>query len=95
MGNGSVFRRDIDFNLPQSVTIPDGGCYYTGGGISVYCYHGGFLYLSGLGVPSGHFKRTKIDGGFDRLSFMIVMSLRVFGRLLNMRTFRVLWLRSL
>lgn len=36
MGNGSVFRRDIDFNLPQSVTIPDGGCCYTGGGISVY-----------------------------------------------------------
>ena len=69
MGNGSVFRRDIDFNLPQSVTIPDGGCYYTGGGISVYCYHDGFLYLSGLGAPSGHFKRAKVDGGFDRLSF--------------------------
>lgn len=43
MGNGSVFRRDIDFNLPKSVTIPNGGCYYTGGGISVYCYYDEFL----------------------------------------------------
>lgn len=69
MSNGSVFRRDIDFNLPQSVTVHNGGCYYTGGGISVYCYYDGFLYLSGLGVPSGHFKCAKVDGGFDRLSF--------------------------
>ena len=69
MDNKSIFRRDIDFNLQQSVTVHNGGCHCTGGGISVYCYHDGFLYLSGLGVPSGHFKRAKVDGDFDRLSF--------------------------
>lgn len=25
--------------------------------------------MCGLGVPSGHFKRAKVDDGFDRLSF--------------------------
>ena len=69
MDNKNVFRQDIDVSLPESVTIASGGCDYTGGGISVYCYHDGFVYLSGLGVPSGHIKRAKVDGGFDRLSF--------------------------
>ncbi len=55
-------------SLPESVTIANSGCDYTGG-ISVYCCHDGFVYLSGLGVPSGHIKRSKIDGGFGRLSF--------------------------
>lgn len=42
MDDKNIFRRDIDFNLPQSVTVHNGGCHYTGGGISVYCYHDGF-----------------------------------------------------
>ena len=70
MATKNVFRQEnIDFSLDQSVTLANGGCEYTGGGVSVYCFHDGFLYQSGSGVRMGHMRRAKIYGGSGRLYF--------------------------